>query len=126
MRLKKKLRSKKTQVFTDFQRTQVEKVPKSMIFGSLYYISPSKNSGNFQKTQVFEYRRICWYSGKCTNKKPAIVYTIHGACIFLYIRTVTTTTARSRWQCLSSSYYFIRVFCSLFSTTLGFVHKESV
>ena len=87
---------KKTQVFADFQKTQVKKAPKSTAFGWFYYISSSKNSGYFQKTQVLEYRRICWYSGKCTNKKPVYGYYTSDFSHFLSRKITSTFFAFSR------------------------------
>ena len=57
-----KLKAKKTQVFPNFRKTQVKKVPKSGFFASLYYISfqktQEKNSENsiFRDFQFFQIR----------------------------------------------------------------------
>ena len=66
--LAKKLRSKKTQLFANFQKTQVKKVPKSGFFALFYYISFQKTQLKFRKTQGFEYFSICWYSEKWGKK----------------------------------------------------------
>ena len=67
-----KLKAKKTQVFPNFRKTQVKKVPKSGVFASFYYISFQKNSRKNAENSIFRDFRISTYSEMRTKKKPVI------------------------------------------------------